>query len=100
MKPGRPLPRIRSRARYRKLALEAALVSCLLAFCYAWVAVQVDSIPFIVCLVVAAILAAIGVALPDGPVHPEVMGDYDEGRRGAVPDGRTEIDPDARRQRP
>jgi hypothetical protein len=101
MRPAKPLPRTRSRARYRKLAIEGAIVSCLLAFCYVRPAIWgVSSVPFLICAAVAAILAVIGVVLPDGRAHPVVVGDYEEGRRGAVPDGRADIDFDARRQRP
>ena len=92
MKHANEPPETRSRARARKFALEAAVVCGLLAICYARVAVSGHPIPLVICLAAVAILAVIGVTLPDRAIRPEVMGDYEDGRRGAVPDGRDDSD--------
>jgi hypothetical protein len=73
------------RSRLRKLALEAAVVCCLVAVCYAWASGYALALVF---LGFGTVLVIIGVALRDGPPRPEVLGDYEDGRRGALPDGR------------
>jgi hypothetical protein len=85
------------RSRYRKLAVEAAVVCCLVALCYAWARGYVLALGF---LGAGAILALIGLALRDGPPRAEVFGDFEDGGHGAVQDGRVESgalpDPSAR----
>jgi hypothetical protein len=87
MAPSNELLQSRSRAKYRKLALEAAVVCCVVAVAYARL-VLFNPVPLIICLAVAVILAVIGFVLPDRPPPSDEMRDYDEGRGGAVPDGR------------
>jgi hypothetical protein len=66
MTPPDELLQSRSRAGLRKLAWEAAVVCALLAVCFEVVGVLGrHPLPFIVCLVAAAVFAFIGYALPD-----------------------------------
>jgi hypothetical protein len=67
MTPPDELLQSRSRAGLRKLAGEAAVVCALLAVCYVRVAGfwGRHPIPFVICLIAAAVFAFIGYALPD-----------------------------------
>jgi hypothetical protein len=89
MTPPDELLQSRSRAKYRKLAWEAAIACALLAVCYEVVAVLGrQPVPFIICLIAAGVFAFIGYALPDRRPRSDEMREYEEGRNGTVRDGR------------
>ena len=70
MTPPDELVQSRSRAGLRKLAWQMAVVCALLAVCYEAVGVLGrHPLPFVVCLVAAAVFAFIGYALPDRRPH-------------------------------
>jgi hypothetical protein len=83
----------------RKFTRETAVVALILAvfFFYA----RINVLALISCLVVAGIVALIGEIIGGGTAGPrrsEVESDFEEGRRGALQDGRFDPDIDYRRR--